>query len=175
MGAPVDCKFGPCHAVLSNVASDGTITAPANDTPVLAATLPLTTGVLPIDAASLFALVYVSWDATSADGSKASKREDYLGAVVQGASSPGSVVAYSNFASSADFDPTGSPAFEDVSFRQPGGLRLDTPDGFASWVSPHGAINGAGDYELSFQGNMGGGVDIIFRNLRVWYRVVGSK
>lgn len=175
MGAPIDCTFGPCHAVLSGVASDGTITAPANNTPVLAATLPLTTGLVPIDAASLFALVYVSWDASSADGSKFSKRENYLASVVQGDSDPESIKVYSNFSSSADFDPTSSPAFEDVSFRQPGGLRLDTPDGFASWVSPHGTINEAGDYELSFQGNESGAVDIIFRNLRVWYRVVGAQ
>lgn len=172
MGAPFDCTFGPCHAVLSGIASDGTLTAPANDTPVLAATLPLTTGPVPIDAASLFALVYVSWDACSPDGTKASKRENYLAAVVQGASSPGSVVAYCNFSSTADFDPSGT---DDVSFRQPGGLRLDTPNGFASWVSAHGVINGSGDFELSFQGNMSGGTDIIFRNLRVWYRVVGSQ
>ena len=44
MSGPVDVSVGACHTTLHNVSSDGTVSLTVDDVPVLAATVPLSTG-----------------------------------------------------------------------------------------------------------------------------------
>lgn len=170
MGAPVDVSVGAVHTTLSNIDSDGTIAIAADDTPVLAATVPLTTGPVPLNATSLFALIYASWHSVANDGTKSSKRDDALIGIARGAAGPGDVELYTTFVADADL----SPSPFSMLVRELHGLRIDAPS-YNAFTFFTGEINEAGDYELSFVGNEAAGFASKVHGLSVRYRVVGAQ
>ncbi len=160
MSIPYDITFAPCHSVLANVNSDGTISIPANDTPVLVATVPLTTGPVPLNVTTLGAVVSVTYDAvTNTGGNTFQHKEWSTVARVKGNPTPASLQVPWSFSSL---------------FNDELGLELET-NGAGNYFAFDVAINGSGDLEISIEGKSSGGLALTFRNLRVSYRILGSK
>lgn len=159
MGQPYDIEIGPQHVVLSNVASDGTVAIPANNTPVLVATVPLSTGPVPLDATTLYALVLMTFGAVTANGAQSLQRGEWAKlARAHGNPTPASV----------------SIAGPSDAFNDDVGLVWDTAS-LSLYCDITSAINGSGDMEVSITGKSSGAQALTFYGLRFKYRVLGSK
>lgn len=159
MSLPYDVTFAPCHVPLSNVASDGTIAIPANNTPVLVATVPLATGPMPLDSDKLYAIIHMSFDCVTNNGAHSFQRK------------PGTKIERCR----------GNAVLSSISIAAPStvfnddlGLLVETTSS-STYFDIDRSINGSGDLEIYLKGLSGGGVATTFRNLLVSYRIVGSK
>jgi hypothetical protein len=157
MATNYDIKFGRSHIVLSALNSDGSISIAANNTPVVVATVPLTTGVVPLDETTLMAEIYLSYDMVSNDGVVYEQRRDYPVVAYMGNPTPASITG-------------GSLVYW-------GGYGVTTQGGGNpnDYREVLAAINGSGDIEVKLKGLSSGAKALTFRNLEVSYRIFGSK
>jgi hypothetical protein len=154
---PYDISCGSSHVTLSNLNSNGTIAIPANNTPVIVATVPLTTGPVALDVTTLVAEIYLSYDMVSDDGALYEQRRDYPVAAYSGNPTPASISG--------------------ASLVYWGGYGVTTqgggnPTDYREVVT---AINGSGDLEVKLKALSSGAKALTFRNLEVSYRIFGSK
>jgi hypothetical protein len=157
MSSPVDVLFAQCHVVLSNLNSDGSISIPANNAPVLIATVPLTTGAIPLNVTTLAAQAYLSFDCLTNDGSVIAQWRRNLGQVVHGHPTPASMSFGSNTGMVPVFLYESNSIFSGA---------------LANFVE---TINGSGDLEIAIQGLSSGAKPMTLSNIHIDYRIFGSK
>jgi hypothetical protein len=157
MTASYDIAFGRSHVALSALNSDGSISIAANNTPVVVATVPLTTGPVPLDVTTLVAEIYLSYDMVSNDGDVYEQRREYPVVAYMGNPTPASITG--------------------AALVYWGGYGVTTQGGGnpVDYREVVTAINGSGDLEVKLKGLSSGAKAMTFRNLEVSYRIFGSK
>jgi hypothetical protein len=157
----------PSLVTYANVGSDGGVTIPDTNTPVLVATIPFTTGPMPLSSSKVYAASFISLDASTADGVNSFCVQDcnmQVGNVVgfSGGSPP--LPVDGSWALGAPLLPywlaSISPANDDENFFFYAALTSD--------------INGSGDLDIYLTVPTSIGQSVIVRNLRVKALYFGS-
>jgi hypothetical protein len=168
---PVYLELDPSYVAYSNVGSDGSISIPCTNTPVLMATVPLTTGPYPVTLSTLWALLLYTFNFCTNDGVKSGAVRDAIG-LGFGASSTFGYKGGSPPAHSNDMQCDGPSEWRPmISAGAAGGAALTG----ATETTFTETVNASGDVEIAIAVKVAAGQAWIFSYFSVRTLVFGAR